>query len=411
MRSLSPAALFTVLLSTATPVSAQDLCGGQGAGGTWIGGDEAASDITTTADIQEQMALVLGGNAYVSLFTLSDDTDIRVEAEGRGAADPQLDLFDSTGAIMTSDDDSGGGGAARAELQLEPGTYCLAVRSYDGSPMTSFVRVTRTDQEALTTGLSDEPDSTPDLPLAQVPNTDASCADARDMSGTLATGLLGLGSVNDAGFWRFTLDTPTPLTITAENEEADPVLTVIDPNGATIGENDDFDGLNAQIDFADPLPAGEYCLAVTAVNDNALEITTTVTAFDPNAALEAQINSGDIAPPLDGSYAITDLGTLDNRLRHDLNATSDIQWFQVAMPAAGLLLIEAVAVTGDIDPWIVAFDDLGRQVAQNDDYGDGYNSLIAARVPAGLYLIGVKQLDDAGAGPVRVVMERYTAAQ
>lgn len=409
MRSLRPMTFAALAMTSATPLLAQEMCGGLGTGGTWIGGNETASDITTTTDIQEQMALVLGGNAYVSLFTLSDSTDVRVEAEGRGAGDPQLDLFDSTGAIITSDDDSGGGGAARAELPLEAGTYCLAVRSYDGSPMTSFVRVTRTDQEALTEGLTETPENTDTAVPAAGPQ--GSCDDARPMTGTLVDGLLGLGSVNDTGFWRFTLDAPTAVTIKAENEEADPVLTVIAADGATIAENDDFDGLNAQIDFDNPLPAGDYCLAVTAVNDNALEITTTVTTYDPNAALRLQIEGGDVAPPLDGSYAITDLGTLDNRQRHDMNATAEVQWFQIAMPAAGLLLIEAVAVTESVDPWMVVFDDLGRKVGQNDDYGDGYNSLIASRVPAGLYLIGIKQLEDEGSGPIRVVLERYTAAQ
>jgi len=57
------------------------------------------------------MALVLGGNEYVSLFNLSGPTDVRVEAQGRGAGDPQIDLIDAEGNIMLSDDDGGGNGA------------------------------------------------------------------------------------------------------------------------------------------------------------------------------------------------------------------------------------------------------------------------------------------------------------
>lgn len=410
MRCFPALPLSILACVAASPVLAQDMCGGMGAGGTWIGGSEATSDITTTEDIQEQMALVLGGNAHVSLFTLSGTTNIRVEAEGRGAADPQLDLFDGTGAIMTSDDDSGGNGAARAELSLDAGSYCLAVRSYDGSPMTSFVRVTRTDQDALTTGLSDSPTTTPDDTDPDV-IVDATCAEAQPMTGSLAEGLQGIGSANEGGHWRFSLDVPAAVTITAENSDADPVLTVFDSNDEMIAENDDYDGLNAQVSFESPLDAGEYCVRVTAINDNDLPITTTVSAYDPSAAVEGQINSGDTAPPLDGSFEITDLGTLASRLRQDVDATSEVQWFQIEMPDAGLLLVEAVAVNSSVDPWLVVFDDLGRQIGQNDDYGDGYNSLVAARVPVGIYLVGVKKLSDDGTGPIRVAIERYTAAQ
>jgi len=139
------------------------------------------------------------------------------------------------------------------------------------------------------------------------------------------------------------------------------------------------------------------------VNDDSLPIDVSVVAFDPAAALRDQVNAGDVAPPLDGSFLITTLGTLDTRLQ--------VQWFSVEMPEAGLLLVESVAVNGEIDPWMVAYDDLGRKIGQNDDYGDGFDSLLAARVAAGTYIIGVKQLEDEGTGNLRMVLERYTAAR
>ena len=127
-----------LMLGCAAPALAQDICGGAGDGGIWIGGDQAASDISTADNYQEQMALVLGGNEYVSLFTLSETTDIRVEAAGRGAGDPIIDLLDQDGGIVLSDDDSGGNAASRAETTLGAGTYCMAMRSYDGGPMTAW---------------------------------------------------------------------------------------------------------------------------------------------------------------------------------------------------------------------------------------------------------------------------------
>jgi len=40
-------------MALASPLAAQDLCGGKGAGGQWVGGSEESSDITTTEAYQE----------------------------------------------------------------------------------------------------------------------------------------------------------------------------------------------------------------------------------------------------------------------------------------------------------------------------------------------------------------------
>ena len=47
--SLSKFALLTLATTLGTGAAAQDLCGGMGAGGQWIGGNEAGSDIATAA--------------------------------------------------------------------------------------------------------------------------------------------------------------------------------------------------------------------------------------------------------------------------------------------------------------------------------------------------------------------------
>lgn len=402
-------ALAAATLGVAAPAFAQDMCGF--GDGQWIGGSEAASDLTTADTHQEQMALVLGGNEYVSVFTLSGTTDIRVEAQGRGAGDPLLELLDSTGSIILSDDDSGGGGAARAETQLDAGTYCVAVKSYDGAPLTAFVRVGRSEQEALTDGAAvvvpdgDSGDDMPDVAAS------GSCADARPLDGSLADGLSGTASVTENAYWSFSLASDTPLTITAENEEADPVMTLLDAEGNYIDDNDDFDGLNSRIEYTSGLAAGDYCIEINALDSNDLPITVGVVEYDPVAAQMALYASGDVAPPLDGSVPFTALGTLDNRMRQDVSTTGEMAWFTIDMPESGLLLAEAVSVGSEGDPWMVAYDDLGRKVGQNDDYGDGYDSLIAARVNAGTYLVGVRQLEEGMTGDVRMVFERYTAAR
>lgn len=410
-------ALATAMVGLAAPAMAQDFCGGAGAGGQWIGGSEGGSDIATVDNYREQMALVLGGNEYVSLFTLSSATDVRIEAEGRGAGDPLIDLLDANGDIILSDDDSGGNGAARGEVTLDPGTYCMAMQSYDGAPMTAFVRIGRTEHEALTAGVagSDTPlvtDSDSDIVDDTFVST-GSCGEAEmiaDGNG-VRNGATTVRSVDEGGFYRFVLDTPMAVTITAENEDADPVVTLYDGFENYISENDDWDGLNARLDITYPLEAGEYCIALTALNDTSLPITLSVMTYDPAAALSDLYARGDAAPPLDGTVPVTNLGLLESRLRSDGQINTDISWYTIDIEEPGLVVIEAISAGGAGDPWIIVYDDLGREVAQNDDNGDSFDSLVAARVQRGTYIVGVGDINEGASNFGRLLFERYVPAR
>jgi hypothetical protein len=406
-----------VTLAHALPAIAQDaLCAGIGANGQWIGGTEGASDITTATTYQEQMALVLAGNEYVSLFSVSAPTEVRVEAAGRGGGDPLIDLYDGSGGIVLSDDDSGGEGSSRGETTLQPGTYCLAMKSFDGAPMTGFVRVGRTDQEALTAGV--DGGTTTDVPMGTGggggvcdASTQATMIGDGPIDSSLSTGATGTGSVDQTPYWRFTLGSAAAITITAENLDADPMITLYDSTGGYVGENDDFDGLNSRLDMTTPLAAGDYCVSVQALSNSSLPITLTITGYDPAAALLGQYERAEAAPPLDGSYPITALGTLTNRMRQDTINGSKATWFSVDIPESGLLLVEAISSDGNGDPYLLVFDDLGRNVAENDDNGGGLDSMVSARVNPGTYLIALKEVNEGTTGPVRMLLERYVAAK
>ncbi|MBQ2261836.1 MAG: DVUA0089 family protein [Loktanella sp.] len=393
---LKTTAICGAMLGFASPALAQVTCGGAGTGGQWIGGDEAASDISTADTYREQMALVLGGNDYVALFTLSEPTDVRLEAAGRGSGDPMIDLLDADGSLILSDDDSGGNAASRAETFLAPGSYCLAMRSYDGGPMTAFVRIGRQEQDALTAGID----------TFVEPELVGGCSDAVPM-GPLGTSVTA--SAAETPYWSFTLDEATPITITAVNEAADPLITLYDEAEGYLGENDDYNGLNSRLDMVTPLAAGNYCLNVRALSDDSLPITLNVSAYDAQAAMLEVYARGEAAPPLDGTVPVTDLGLIGTRLRQDVTASRDMSWFTVDVDASSLLLIEAIG-NGNVDPWLIVYDDLGREVGQNDDYGGSLDSLLAARVQPGTYMIGVRQYGD-GLGLIRLVVERFVPAQ
>jgi hypothetical protein len=400
-------------LAAALPAAAQDFCGGLSANGQWIGGDEAASDVAAATGHLEQLALVLQGNEYIALFSLSAPAEVRLEAEGRGAGDPVLELLDEGGAVVGADDDSGGNSASRIETALAPGRYCLRLTSFDGTPMTGFVRAGRLEHEALTDGLGTMPEPDPfaspaacDLAAARELSPDGGPADAAIAAG----GLSATASAAETPFWRFSLAAEQPISITAENEAADPYITLYDEFGNWIGENDDFDGLNARIDLGYPVLAGTYCLQLTALGDASQPVTLTLAAYDAAAAIIGMYNRGEAAPPLDGSHPVTAIGLLGSRLRSDIQSTDVATWYSFEIGEPGLVLIEAVT-NGMGDPTLALFDDFGREVAYNDDAGGTLDSLVAARVMPGTYLVAVRQLN---AGPpvlTRLLFERYIPAR
>lgn len=399
IRPISTALATGLFALAALPAAAQDanLCGGAGANGQWLGGDEASSDISTAPSHIEQMALVLLRNEYVGLFTVSQEGEYRIEAQGRGGGDTVLDVRNAAGEIVASDDDSGGDAASRAETILTPGTYCASMRSFDGSPLTAFVRAARIDQEPLTTGFA-----------APSGGSDGECN--LSIAEPLVLGQPVSNTWTTQNVYSLRIDTPMAISLTAENQDADPILTLFDPSGNWIAENDDFDGLNSRIDMSEPLPAGEYCIALDLYGDENIPITVTAKEYD---ALEVQQNlyaRGDASPPLDGSYPVQALGELATRLREDVNVSGDATWYSFDVYEGGLILVEAIA-QGNGDPVLVMYDDLGRQLGYNDDTDGSLNSLLTVRVQPGTYLVAVRQLDDSTTGFIRMVFERYVPAR
>lgn len=390
---------------TALPASAQDanLCGGVGANGQWLGGDEATSDISTTPSYVEQMALVLMRNEYVGLFTVSEAGDYRIEAAGRGAGDTVIDVRDASGQIVASDDDSGGNSDSRAEVFLSPDTYCVSMRSFGGNPLTGFVRAGRLEHEPLTAGLGGGTfDDYMDF-------SDTGC-DFGAMT-PIQLGETLTNPITEQRYYSLRLDAPTSITITAENEAADPVLTLYNASNDWLAENDDYDGLNSRIDITYPLLEGEYCIALRALNDESLPITVTAKVYDSLEAQAGLYAYGDAAPPLDGTYPVIALGDLSTRLREDANVGGDAIWYAFDVTESGLVVVEAIA-QGSGDPVLYMYDDLGRQLGYNDDAGPGtLDSMLAVRVQPGTYLVAVKQLSSMEQGMIRLLFERYVSAR
>ncbi|QXT38532.1 PPC domain-containing protein [Gymnodinialimonas ceratoperidinii] len=402
---------------TAGAASAQDVsCGGIGAAGQWMGGAAEASDITTSEGplTLEALPVTQGGNT-VGYFSISETTEVRVEAQPVDGGDSVIELYDEAGTLILTDDDSGGAWASRAETTLQPGSYCLATRGYADGALTTDMRVGRLEHEDITQGLSGGFFGGGDPYFVGVDactsDTQATLLGTGPIDGQLTDdGVTAINTISETPYYRFTLANPQAISVRAENPSADPYIYFFDGDGTLMAENDDYESLNSRIDFTTPLPAGTYCIGMRALSNPDVPVTLSVVGYDAAAALAELYDTGEAAPPLDGSYPVIDLGVLPGRSVRDAQVSGrQATWYAFEVPEQGALVVNAVEVT-DSDPLLILYDDLGQEVAYNDDHGGTLNSQITARVQAGRYILAVRQYSDNYQGIIRIATERYIPA-
>ncbi len=404
-----PTGVFLAGLTMGTAAMAQQapVCPEVDAAAQWAGGSEATSDIIAAGSPFDTMTLVPIDGKAASVFRLSQQAEIRVEARAQGDGDPLLQLTDVTGRVLVEDDDGGGDRAARAELTLEPGQYCLSAGSFDGALMMVQMRVGLQAHEPLTTGNIVEDGGT------CRPTTQAVDLADGPVDADLEDGVERTAAIGETGFYRFSLDRPRTMTITATNEEADPVLRLYSYEGDLLEENDDDSvSLNSRIDVSQPLEPGSYCLGLEALSDASAPVTVALSAYDPVAAERIRYDAAEAAPRLDGDHPMTSLGLVTGRQRIDARVGDTAVWYSMQVDAPGLVVIEAVGAD-EVDPVVSVFDDLGRIVAKNDDGAPGrFDSFAAVRVLPGTYTFAIHQPSGAESqGPVRVVIERYALVE
>lgn len=400
-----------------TVPGADPSCGGIGVNGQWMGGTADASDIATSTDplTLTGLPIALDGNT-VGFFSVSELMDVRVEAQPVDGGDSVIELYAEDGSLVVTDDDSGGGWASRAETSLQPGNYCLMTRGYGGGNLVTDVRAGRLEHETITQGLSGGFFGGTDGYFVGIDpctaETEATPLGTGPLDAQLGEGggISVANTINGVPYYRFTLASPQALSITAENQSADPYIYVFDGTGALLAENDDYQSLNSRIDFTAPLLPGDYCIGMRALGNPDAPVTVSVTGYDAAAALAELYDRGDAAPPMDGSYPITDLGVLPGRTVRDVPvAGGQATWFAFEVDQQGAIVIDAVEVT-DSDPVIVLYNDLGQEIAFNDDHGGTLNSQITAQVPAGRYLLAVRQYFQDYNGIIRLATQRFVPA-
>lgn len=396
-----------VLGAMATSAAAQDAVCANLPAGAWIGGSRDASDIATSADMLETLSLAPSGQKIVSNFTVSAASDLRFEAVGAMSGDTVIDLFDASGELLGSDDDGGGGVSSRLEMALDPGDYCLQTSAYDDGILSATIRIGRQEHEALTVGASrggagSPPEGCEDAPILVV----APGPDGRFEPQSL------VDRVEDMPTLRLSMTGEAPILIEAINTDADPTLGVYDfEDGSELHYNDDFDGLNAGVEIPQGLGEGVYCLTLGALSDETVPVEVKVSYYDPEAAKIRKVRLGDALPAEDGSYPVTDMGVLNGRSNVELPMGSDALWFKIEVEEAALLRIDAAGLGDEDDPRVELFDDLGEELAANEDISaDNYASRLYHELFPGVYFFNVTNYHS-GDTTMRVSVREYQAVR
>ncbi|CTQ50137.1 hypothetical protein [Jannaschia donghaensis] len=399
-------------LAAAAPAYAQaPICGGISVVGDWVGGDEAASDLAAADEVFDADGQVPIAGHLVRMFTLSDQTDVRIEVSAVPSGDPYISVYAADGTEVAADDDSGDDFASRITSSLPAGTYCLAARSYESGITDVSVRI----GTAAAFG-DDTPAPAPSTPAItpETAGTGAACFEpgmARlgnglglsDLTGDMSANL----TVEEVPALGFSLTEPSPISVFADSETGDPLIRLLDARGTVLGENDDHDGLNARIDMTQTLQPGDYCIEIEDLNGTGNAMDVGVEAFDPAADRLRRLNAAEFAPTAADSVTVTDLGALETAMLRDVAASGDTVWFSFDLPSGGLVLTEAIG--NGTDPAVTLFDRVGRRIGENDDGPDGLDSFLATRLLPGRYTLGVRLIDDSE-GSVRLLLERYVPA-
>jgi hypothetical protein len=287
----------------------------------------------------------------VLLFRLPDAAEpLVVETRGLAAGtDPLIELQDARGRTLASDDDSGAEPlAARLVVLPRPGTPRLVmVRTLDGAP------------GAFDLLLSPRPEAPPGTHWTLSEAAQAAPA-ALPLRLTLETGARVVLRLPDAR--------PDALVVARSLDgRADPALTLLDPDGVPLAQDDDGQGgLDAGIEIPGAL-AGPHYLRLTMLHGG----TVSLSAEDPRpeapvATAPSSPDAAQAAPPLASREPV--------RLRLGRNMSA---FFRIPAGAWTVRTLNLGRAT-DTVLRLVAPD--GRPLAEDDDGGGGLASRLA--IPA-----------------------------
>lgn len=297
-------------------------------------------------------------------------------AEGQ-ALDPMLAIYDAQGNQLAFNDDANG--SLNAALRYAPsqsGEVFVEARAFDPQA-TGAYRL----------GISSEP-----LPADDVRNdasTSARIAAGRSVSGNIEY-------EGDLDWYRFSARTGNRYRISlsgaSENGLGDPLLRVLDRDGAELAANDDAaDGssLNSQLEFI-PTANGDVFIEARGFGD------AYTGRYDLNVTAERLPRDSVGNSRTTGSYI-----RIGQTVNSTLDFPSDSDWYRIRLEE-GHSYRFTMTSDGDTpvgDPLVRLHDSNGQEVAMDDDGGDGLNSYLEFTAPnTGTYYVEARGFGDDATG-------------
>lgn len=400
------AGLIIAAMNMGLPAAAQQapgspqICGGSA---QWLGGDDGQDIASSPAPLSAQ-AQVTGGEGALFAFRVGAGSQaLRVEASASDG-DPAIALLTEDGDVIAENDDTPVSLNSAVETTVGPGVYCVAVRSVGYGAMSATVQVSRPEQAAL---LSREgEDAGMDRIAACTADTPAESLAPGALDERLAQGAVtAMLDGTQTGYYRFTLAQAMSLTLRSASPDLDPILRLYDAEGALLAENDDADGLDSRLDFASPLAAGDYCIAVAAISAQPGELTVSAERLDVGAFLRNAYRKGELNPPADGSYPIQAVDLTRTRqtvVLHDGAA----QWLGFDLDQPTVVIVNAYGGLVGADPRLVLFTASGALAGENDDADGGTDARLGpVLLEPGRYHLGVVDVgrNDGSSGPIRPI--------
>lgn len=266
-------------------------------------GDEVPEGVEEVAGTdlelgQSARGRVGDGGTWTARLSLAEDAEVAIDVRSTDGFDPTVRVLDADGRVVAENDDRSSmadtyGGRRLdplVELSLAAGDHTIEVAGYSGRPGAfTASAISSLDDGGSgngSFGIRDSafpapPDiSPPDISPPDVPTTPdvASPADVGDGEvvdgGPLVLGAADTASVAPSGAYRAELELDRAGTLAIDavaiGTDFDPVVTVLDTDGARLGRNDDRGVVSGQLEgrSLDPyleltLEPGTYVVEVT----------------------------------------------------------------------------------------------------------------------------------------------------
>ncbi len=185
-------------------------------------------------------------------FSLDERSAITLTATGTDT-DPVLRVYDGNGALLEENDDFDGlNPRIDFSTPLMPGEYCIAVEDIGSAVNPVTLEVSRFDPLAARQSQIEKAEISP------TPEDDIFIEDLGMISSLYYKDV----PIDSTAVWyRFNVEKCPLIVIEALSQtDVDPILKIFDRVGRQIAEDDDTNGLSAQV--ADRLSPGEYLVAV-----------------------------------------------------------------------------------------------------------------------------------------------------